>query len=233
MTRGTVEVVPKGTRFDRWTVIKEVSPKEYPGGQAKRQLLCECSCSDKTRKKVLLNTLKRGQSRSCGCINKQENKRKSDISGSRHKLHSTYKLMVHRCTNNEHANYGDYGGRGIKICKDWLKPNGEGFRNFLSWSEANGWYEGCGLSIDRENNDKGYNPDNCQWIPIGEQQRNKRNNHKVKYKGKIYTTVEVYEKHNKVKGLSLSAFIGRVTRDVPVEEALTRPLRITKRTKFK
>lgn len=72
--------------------------------------------------------------------------------------------MKARCYQESSKYYNNYGGRGIKVCDEWLAS----FVNFYNWSINNGWKEG--LQIDRVDNDGNYEPDNCQWIT------NKENN---------------------------------------------------------
>lgn len=76
----------------------------------------------------------------------------------RRKLMSVYVNMRHRCLNPNFHNFSLYGGRGIKVCDDWLL----GFSNFYNWALLNGYKEG--LQIDRQDNDKEYSPQNCRWV---------------------------------------------------------------------
>jgi hypothetical protein len=78
--------------------------------------------------------------------------------------------MKARCNNAQHPNYHHYGGRGIKVCKRWLK-----FSNFL----ADMGMPDKGMTLDRINNDKGYSRSNCRWLTIQEQQLNRSNNSDV------------------------------------------------------
>lgn len=82
-----------------------------------------------------------------------------------------YRAMKARCNNPNNEKYKNYGGRGIKICDEWLGK--DGIFAFYKWSIDNGWEKG--LSIDRIDNDKGYSPSNCRWTDYETQANNKRN----------------------------------------------------------
>lgn len=103
------------------------------------------------------------------------------IVGTKNKdpLYSTYNAMHTRCENPKKEGYENYGGRGIKVCKEWSGV--DGFINFKKWANSNGWCKG--LSIDRIDNDKGYEPNNCRFATPAEQSLNRRNNIKYNYCG--------------------------------------------------
>lgn len=81
-------------------------------------------------------------------------------------LYNSWAAMKGRCLNKNNPKYYRYGGRGIKIYKAWLS-----FEYFLEWAKNNGWKEG--YSIDRIDNDGDYCPENCRWVSIYENSRNK------------------------------------------------------------
>lgn len=76
--------------------------------------------------------------------------------------------MKQRCYNSNCKDYKNYGGRGIIVCEEWLNDS----FTFILWSLDNGVAEG--LHLDRENNDGNYEPNNCRYIPIAENNRNMR-----------------------------------------------------------
>lgn len=74
-----------------------------------------------------------------------------------HPLYSTWMGMKQRCLNPNTGRYVDYGGRGIKICSEWMD-----IVKFVSWAVANGWNKG--LTLDRKDNDGDYCPENCEFV---------------------------------------------------------------------
>lgn len=92
--------------------------------------------------------------------------------------------MKDRCFNPKCLRYKDYGGRGIFMCEEWKNS----FESFMKWSMANGFEEK--LTIDRIDVNKGYSPENCRWIPLSEQNDNKRTSRYITYQGKTLTIKE-------------------------------------------
>lgn len=100
------------------------------------------------------------------------------------RLYNTWTQIKQRCTNEKNDRYEEYGGRGIKVCKEWM----ESFEVFIEWAQKNGYRND--LSIDRIDVNGDYEPDNCKWSTQVEQQRNKRNNHYIPINGKSKTVAE-------------------------------------------
>lgn len=97
----------------------------------------------------------------------------SKIHGMRYsRLYNIWTQMNQRCVNLNLEHYSSYGGRGISVCDEWKK-----FENFAEWAKKNGYKDG--LTIDRIDVDGNYESSNCKWSTDVEQQRNKRNNHRV------------------------------------------------------
>lgn len=146
-------------KFGRWNVISDID-----NVKDKDTVLCECSCEEKTRRHVLVRSLKNGKSKSCGCFAREiraNNKRTHDL--SRSKIYRSWANMINRCEyKDKNGMYERYGGRGIKVCDEWRKS----FESFYEWAINNGYQEH--LQIDRINNDGNYCPENCQWITLGE-----------------------------------------------------------------
>lgn len=173
-----------GKKFNNWVVISEA---ENINGMAMWK--CKCSCGKE--KNVYQKHLKSGSSKSCGCYRskissarmklKNPTVRKHNMSNSR--LYSVWSNMIQRCNNHNAKYYRIYGGRGIKVCNEWQE-----FNSFKEWALSNGYSDT--LTLDRINVDGNYEPSNCRWITIQEQQYNKRTNHLITYNGKTQTVTE-------------------------------------------
>ena len=88
------------------------------------------------------------------------------------RLYRLWQNMKSRCYSKNNAAYKNYGGRGIKVCNEWLDP-----KKFINWALENGYDENAPkgqCTLDRINNYKGYSPENCRWISMKEQIKNKR-----------------------------------------------------------
>ena len=93
---------------------------------------CVCECGNKVV--VESSHLKSGHTKSCGCISKNRMKNINYINGlSNTRLNRIYRNMLNRCRNCNIEIYRFYGGRGIKVCDEWL-PENNGFLNFCNWA---------------------------------------------------------------------------------------------------
>lgn len=92
--------------------------------------------------------------------------------------------MKSRCYRRKHVRFCDYGGRGIIVCEEWK----DDFCKFKEWALSNGYSDD--LTIDRIDVDGNYCPENCRWIPIQEQAKNKRTSHYVNIDGNTMNITE-------------------------------------------
>jgi len=162
----------EGDRFGEWTVIKEVEPIYY-GNKKYRIFLCRCSCG--AVKELSLMKLRGPRSNKCRSCATRETKTTHGCSDTR--LYRVWKGMKYRCYNENFPSYSRYGGRGIGICKEWKNT----FAVFKKWAEKTGYREP--LTIERINNDKGYSPENCKWIPKKDQSLNRNSRRELEYNG--------------------------------------------------
>ncbi len=137
---------------------------KYPTEKSRQKYrygLYECQYCGKEWE-TTVKSVKCGDTKSCGC---QRGLGHKHGLGS-HRLYPVWYAMKQRCTNPKSSNYKNYGGRGIKVCEEWLD-----IRNFIEWAELT-YSEG--LSLDRINNDGNYEPNNCRWTDATTQNINKR-----------------------------------------------------------
>ncbi len=111
--------------------------------------------------------------------------------------YSSWKSMITRVTNQKRETWKNYGGRGITVCERWRKFT-EFFRDMGE--------KPPGTSLDRINNDGNYEPGNCCWTTHSQQNRNRRNNHRVTIDGQTKTLVEWAE----LSGIRLHTILTRL-----------------------
>lgn len=160
-----------GDTYQLWTVIG--GPLGRLDSHGKRILYYPCRCVCGTERPIMVANLRAGYAQSCGCLRRRERKHTQTHNASRTPLYKSWHAIRYRCKNDECPGYENWGGRGITICPEW----DDSYEAFRDWSLANGYKKG--LSIERVDNELGYSPDNCKWIPRGDQNLNKRNNRRV------------------------------------------------------
>jgi hypothetical protein len=200
-----------GDRFERLVVI-ELGHHNSDGRKAAK---CRCLCGKE--RIVILKHLRSGNTKSCGCLQRDKagkRWRTHGMTGSR--LHVVWKGMRGRCERPTFKAYRNYGGRGIKVCREWHT-----FRNFYDWAMANGYRQG--LTIERIDNDGNYEPDNCRWATRKEQIKNRRNTKFLTAFGETKPMTEWVDDPRCVVDYHVLKL--RLRYKYPAEIAMTTPLR--------
>ncbi len=155
-------------KFGRLTAIKWHSSNKF--GLSKWECICDCG----NNRVVLAGDLISGHTKSCGCFRREETK-KLGLKSQKHghakngKITTEYLswvAMKQRCLNPNVPFYDNYGGRGITICKRWLK-----FENFI---EDMGLKPNSTYSLDRIDVNGNYTLENCRWTSARNQLLNRR-----------------------------------------------------------
>jgi len=148
-----------GKKFDRLTVIKRT------GSAPNKDTIWLCHCSCGTYKNVCGSKLRGVRTRSCGCLRKDKPNYKTH-GMSRTSTYECWCNMKRRCYDQSNKSYKNYGARGIYVCKRWK----DSFENFYSDMGE----KPHGMTLNRENNDGIYSPNNCNWATHSEQNKNRR-----------------------------------------------------------
>lgn len=154
-----------GRRFSRLLVF-EPAVKSNCG---RRQWLCRCDCG--SVRVVDGGALRSGNSKSCGCWNREVAntglRTHGHTCGKREsREYRAWRAMKARCYHVTSSSYVNYGGRGITICARWRSS----FEAL--WADMGTCQ--TGLTLERRDNDKGYSPDNCMWASRSQQTFNQR-----------------------------------------------------------
>ena len=144
-----------GKKFGKLTVIS------YNGKDNKRHSFYKCVCECGRVRIVRADKLKSGSTVSCGKHIKTHGKRYT-------RIYDIWCGMKQRCYNSNSDKYRFYGAKGVIICDEW-KNN---FQTFYEWAMKNGYKDN--LTIDRIDPYGNYEPSNCRWATLQEQQLNKR-----------------------------------------------------------
>lgn len=215
MAARILPLVSVGSRFGRWLVVGQAESRLY-GAKEQYRWSCRCDCG--VERDVLQLSLKNGSSTSCGCFNREVSARAHTTHGATagHKKSPEYKAwsaMHERCQNPRNKRYGDYGGRGIKVCERW-----KSFENFLA---DMGERPSVRHSLDREKNDLGYDAGNCRWALPHTQMTNRSVTRFVEIEGQSVPLATLAKQYD----IPANTLRFRILKGWPLDEALSKPVR--------
>lgn len=199
-----------GKKFGMLTV-QEAVHVELKNGKKEWHWIVRCDCG--TVKKIRPSEVLSGKNISCGCWRKS-GKQVKRIHGESHtRLHDIWCGMNNRC-NPRNKDSGRYGKRGISICDEW-----KNYEKFAEWARSSGYEDG--LTIERIDVNGDYRPENCKWITLSDQAKNRRTTFWVTYMGREMSLAEAAE----LAGLPYKQVHYRIKkRGWSVERALFEPI---------
>lgn len=167
-----------GVQVGRLSVLTFSDPDYWYGSEV--TWICVCSCGNMTL--VRGSKLRDGSANSCGCYRKERMVKANYKHGnaSRSGLSREYKVwsgMLDRCYYEHNVGFEHYGGRGISVCDKWK----DDFSKFLADMGK------CppGYSLERIDVNGNYEPCNCKWIPLSDQQKNMRKTVRIEWNGEV------------------------------------------------
>ncbi len=194
-----------GQRFGRLVATKLA-------GRAKNRdclWLCRCDCGEERAFNV--GNLRGGRSKSCGCLQRELTANRNTTHGLRWTPeYIVWRGMFSRCTNPNERAFHNYGGRGIVVCDRWY--------SFEAFWEDMGSRPSSDHSIDRIDVNGNYEPGNCRWATVKEQQRNKRNTVFVEVDGEKISLADACDRY----GIRLSVAYAKISRGLSFEDILSK-----------
>lgn len=212
MKNGRPMIDNTGLRFGEWEVLR------FDRVDGSSRWWCRCSCG--TERSVFGFHLRNGESTSCGCVRdrlfggrtaKRQWKHGASIDPSLKKEYTAWENMKFRCLNPKAPGFARYGGRGITICDEWAN-------DFAAFLRDVGRAPSPKLSLDRIDNDRGYEPGNVRWADAATQAGNKQRARLVTVDGQEMCLKQACER----LGINYGMVTARVQRGVPPSVALYR-----------
>lgn len=202
---GTIILFNIGDKYNRLTILDMYKEK------SKTVFKCKCDCG-KIVDNIQPFSLISGNTKSCGCYNKELRMKRNLKHNDAHRENKTrlYKIWIDmrkRCNNPNTKSAKNYYFKNIKVCEAWNDYN-----IFKEWALNNGYNDD--LTIERIDNSLGYNPENCKWILKSEQSKNRTTNHYISYNGETHTLTEWC----KIKNISRTTLYKKLKKGITVEQ---------------
>lgn len=192
--------------------------KEFLGSDKSGHQICRCLCKCGNTVVVTASHLRSGDTQSCGCLRKQRARETHSTHGMTNTPeHGIWNGIKARCLNTNQPAYRNYGGRHapelpITICDEWRA-------DFMAFYNHVGPRPSPRHTIERIDNNKGYEPGNVIWDTRTAQARNRRSNRMLTFNSETHCIAEWAE----ITPLTAVAISARLARNWSVERALSTP----------
>lgn len=199
------------------STIRGLTVVELIGVDESHKMVARFKCLCGVEFRARISNVKSGCTKSCGCLQKTTVSERNYKHGlSRDTRFQVWVDMHKRCYNQEHPSYPNYGGRGLKVHQSW---HGSPAQFLIDMGERPNR-----STLERKNNDVGYEPGNCVWAPMSVQQNNKRTNVLLTLEGETHTIAD----WSRIKGLGKGVLSWRLASGWP-DDALLSPSKSSRR----
>jgi hypothetical protein len=204
-----------GRVFGLLTVVERARLGRNRGaGNAFWRCVCACGCEVVVRGDALLSGRKRSY---CHPLRHPELVLRFRPTEGHRLTRKTWRRIIERCENPNHDRYAEYGGRGIAMCQRWRE-------SFEAFKADLGERPGPEYSIERINNERGYEPGNCRWATDAEQRLNQRRTRWVTYQGETIRLADLVARLGRVE--DYQSIAGRIfVLGWSVERAVSEPVK--------
>jgi len=218
-TKRRMSVVDRiGERHGRLVVLDRAENHVEPSGSIRARWRCRCDCGNEIV--TYGKSLAKGTTKSCGCITKEMRQNQTTHGLSRSDIYRIWNSMRQRCTNPNSTQWASYGGRGITVCDRWMT-----FENFFEDMSP----RPNGATLERKDNERGYEPGNVIWASRLVQANNRRTNIVITLGDESHTIAE----WGRITGLGKAVIAKRLNGGWSTVKALTTQIQDTGRRRRK
>jgi hypothetical protein len=200
-----------GKKFNKLTVLEYSHSKRTAKRNSQAMFKCKCDCGNEVI--VAGSNVRLEHTKSCGCyLPEWIKKTKTSHGQSNTRLYDIWQGIKRRCYNKNETVYKYYGGKGIIMNEKWLD-----FTKFMEWATSNGYTDK--LTIERNDVNGNYEPNNCRWVTMKEQAANTTRSHNLTAFGET----KIIQYWADAIGTSTSVILARLRRGWNIEDAVSLP----------